>query len=174
MGSNRLTQWQDDYFTYMVKAYPDLERGESASVTGRRHIPTRVFKQAANLTKQKAQIESVLNSINPINAGKKRDEAIVLLKKFIPGMEDYEKQARKYRREIKALEAENAKLENEKAASEQKAEASENARKGKMLATAQLQADYHNLRRFVDSLPEDIVKQAQQTTKNQQKREVSL
>jgi len=159
---NRLTQWQDDYFSYMVKAYPDLERGESASVTGRRHIPTRVFKQAANLTKQKAQIEAVLGSINPINAGKKRDEAIALLKKFIPGMEDYEKQARKYRKEIKALEAENAKLENEKAASEQKAEASENARKGKMLATAQLQADYRNLQRFVDSLPEDIVKQAQQ------------
>ena len=49
---NRLTKWQDDYFTYMVKAYPDIERGESASETGRRHIPMRVFKQAVKLTKQ--------------------------------------------------------------------------------------------------------------------------
>lgn len=36
-----LTKWQDDFFAYMVEKYPDLERGESASKTGRNHIPTR-------------------------------------------------------------------------------------------------------------------------------------
>ena len=40
----QLTKWQDDFFSYMVKTYPDLERGESASETGRQHIPTRIFK----------------------------------------------------------------------------------------------------------------------------------
>ena len=165
---NRLTQWQDEYFAYMVKAYPDLERGESASVTGRRHIPTRVFKQAVRLNKQKAAIEAVLDSINPLNAGKKRDEAIALLKKFVPGMEDLEKQMLKYRREIKALEADNAELEKKAETAEAKATASENARKGKMLANAQLQANYNNLTRFVDSLPEDIRRQAQQTQRSHQ------
>ena len=75
----------------MVKFYPDLKRGESASVTGRRHIPTRVFKQAVRLTKQMAVIQTALDGINPINAGKKRDEVLALLKKFFPGMEDFEK-----------------------------------------------------------------------------------
>ena len=42
-----LTKWQDDFHAYMVEKYPDLERGESASKTGRKHIPTRLFKQAA-------------------------------------------------------------------------------------------------------------------------------
>ena len=31
----QLTKWQDDFFAHMVKKFPDLERGESASVTGR-------------------------------------------------------------------------------------------------------------------------------------------
>ena len=83
---NRLIKWQDDYFAFMVKAYPDLERGESASVTGRRHIPTRVFKQAVKLTKQMSAIHTALDGINPLNAGRKRDEVITLLKKFFPGM----------------------------------------------------------------------------------------
>ena len=48
----KLTQWQDKYWEHMVKKYPDLERGESASETGRDHIPTRVFKQMARLNKQ--------------------------------------------------------------------------------------------------------------------------
>ena len=44
-----LTKWQDDFHAYMVEKYPDLERGESASRTGRKHIPTRLFKQAVSL-----------------------------------------------------------------------------------------------------------------------------
>ena len=46
-NKKKLTQWQDKYWEHMVKKYPDLERGESASETGRDHIPTRVFKQMA-------------------------------------------------------------------------------------------------------------------------------
>ena len=33
-----LTKWQDDFHAYMVEKYPDLERGESASKTGRKHV----------------------------------------------------------------------------------------------------------------------------------------
>ena len=33
-NKKKLTQWQDDFWSYMVKFYPDLERGESASKTG--------------------------------------------------------------------------------------------------------------------------------------------
>ncbi len=41
--------------------YPDLERGESASQTGRDHIPPRVFKEMTRLTKQKAKLEELLS-----------------------------------------------------------------------------------------------------------------
>ena len=67
-----LTKWQDDFHAYMVEKYPDLERGESASKTGRKHIPTRLFKQAVSLSKQARAIEAALDGINPLNAGKKK------------------------------------------------------------------------------------------------------
>ena len=44
-NKKKLTQWQDRFWEHMVKKYPDLERGESASETGRDHIPPRVFKE---------------------------------------------------------------------------------------------------------------------------------
>lgn len=149
----QLTKWQDDFFAHMVKKFPDLERGESASVTGRRHIPTRVFKQAVHLTKQAAQIQASLDGINPLNASKKRDEALDLLQKFFPNMEKFETQVRKYRREIDRLEKSNAALAKKAAAGEKESFS-------KQLETAQLQADYHNLQRFVDLLPEEVKRQA--------------
>ena len=55
----------------MVKQYPELERGESASQTGREHIPPRIFKEMTQLTKQKEQLDALLVGINPFN-GKSR------------------------------------------------------------------------------------------------------
>ncbi len=59
-----LTKWQDDIHACMVEKYPDLEHGESASKTGWKHIPTRLFKQAVSLSKQARAIEAVLDGIN--------------------------------------------------------------------------------------------------------------
>lgn len=54
-NKKKLTWWQDEFWKHMVKKYPDLERGEAASVTGREHIPPRLFKEAAHLTRQAKQ-----------------------------------------------------------------------------------------------------------------------
>ena len=164
---NRLTKWQDDYFAYMVKTYPDLERGESASETGRRHIPTRIFKQAVRLTKQMSAIKTALDGINPINAGKKRDEALALLKKFFPDMEDFEKQVRKYKREIKQLETDKTELKQKAEAAEAKAEANSKTSLAKQIHETQLQVNYNELRKFVDALPPEIRQLAQQQHKPQ-------
>jgi hypothetical protein len=158
---NRLTKWQDDYFSYMVKAYPDLERGESASVTGRRHIPIRVFKQGIKLTKQMKAIQATLDGINPLNTKAKREEVLALLRRFFPGMEDFQKQAKKYEKEITLLEKENADLEK-------RAEAAEKTKMSKQMEAAQFKANYHNLLRFVDALPEEIKQQAQQSQRSHQ------
>ena len=154
----QLTKWQDDFFAHMVKSFPNIERGESASVTGRRHIPTRVFKQAVRLTRQAAHIQTVLDGINPINAGKKADEVQSLLQKFFPSMENFEAQVRKYKREIDSLEKENAALAK-------KAEAGEKNSISRELNQNKIRSDYDELRRFVDMLPEDIRQQAKQSQK---------
>ena len=106
-----LSRWQDDFHAYMVEKYSDLERGESASKTGRKHIPTRLFKQAVSLSKQAKSIEAALDGINPLNAGKKKEEAIALLKKWFPQMESFSGQLKKYKVTITDLLEENKKLE---------------------------------------------------------------
>ncbi len=66
-NKKKLTQWQDRFWEHMVKKYPDLERGESASETGRDHIPPRLFKEAVHLNRMKEQIMAILNDTNPFN-----------------------------------------------------------------------------------------------------------
>jgi len=156
----QLTKWQDDFFAHMVKKFPHIERGESASVTGRRHIPTRVFKQAVRLTRQATQIQATLDGINPLNAGKKKDEVLDMLHKFFPNMERFETQVRKYKREIDYLEKENAALSK-------KAVSNEKDSIGRQMETAKLQIEHQKLQRFVDSLPDEIKRQVRTSQKNQ-------
>ena len=85
----QLSKWQDEFHAHMVKKYPDLARGESSRETGRKHIPTWLFKQSVSLSKQASQITQELSGINPINASKKRDNAMKMLKKWFPKMEDF-------------------------------------------------------------------------------------
>ena len=44
-NKKKLTWWQDEFWKHMVEKYPDLERGESASMTGREHIPQLLLKK---------------------------------------------------------------------------------------------------------------------------------
>ena len=67
-NKKKLIKWQGDFWEHMVKRYPDLERGESASQTGREHIPPRLFKEMTQLTKQKEQLDALLVGINPSTA----------------------------------------------------------------------------------------------------------
>ncbi len=143
----QLTKWQDDFFTYMVKNFPELERGESASVTGRRHIPTRLFKQAANLSKKATRIQNELDSINPLNAGKKKAEISLLLDQFFPHLEKLETQLRKYRREISSLVGDNTTLEKKLDAAKPSIP--------KQLEESKRQQEFDFLRKFYRDIPQE-------------------
>jgi hypothetical protein len=156
----QLTKWQDDFFAHMVKGFPDLERGESASVTGRRHIPTRVFKQAAHLTKQATKIQTALEGINPLNAGRKRDEVIALLQKFFPDMEGLETRLRRYKRELDRQEKENADLVK-------KIDAAKPSIKDR-LTEGNLLSEVQSLRRLYNAVPEDIRREVEATLRKPQ------
>ena len=134
----------------MVKKYPELERGESASETGRDHIPPRVFKQAKNLNKQWQHISDLLGDINAFNAKKVSAELDAALRKFFPAMGKFLTETKKYDKAIRALKADNAELQAE--LKDAKAESYH-----KLLADAQLRADYENLQRAMDKIPPEIV-----------------
>ena len=145
-----LSRWQDDFHAYMVEKYPDLERGESALKTGRKHIPTRLFKQAVSLSKQVKTIETALDGINPLNAGKKKEEALALLKKWFPQMENFSGQLKKYKVTITDLLEENKKLEA-------RAKAGESGKLKDRMERAKLESELHNIQRLVERIPPDML-----------------
>ena len=107
----KLTWWQDEFWKHMVKKYPDMERGESASETGREHIPPRLFKQAVKLNKQREMLMNLLTEINPLNAKKKVAEIEALLDEYISGVEQMKTKLKKYDTAYKTLKTEITELE---------------------------------------------------------------
>ena len=149
-NKKKLTQWQDEFWEHMVRKYPELERGESASETGRDHIPPRVFKQAKNLNKQWQYIQSLLGDINAFNAKKVSAELDAALRKFFPALGKFVTETKKYDKAIRSLQTDNAELQ-------EKLKDAKEESYHKLLADAQLRADYENLQRAMDKIPPEIV-----------------
>ena len=154
-NKKKLTQWQDGFWEHMVKKYPDLERGESASETGRDHIPPRLFKEAVHLNWMKDQIMAILNDTNPFNKKAKAEELEALLGKYVPGAEALRTNLKKYDAAYKTLTAENTALEKQLDASSK-----ESVRK-KLEINEKLR-ELDELHRMVDVLPPEILQAAKQ------------
>ena len=116
-NKKKLTQWQDEYWSYMVKKYPDLERGESASETGRTHLPPRIFKQATKMHRLEQKLRELLSSINPMNAKRIREEILKILDDYIPGVAELMTKTQALKKSEKELLGEIAVLKNEANAS---------------------------------------------------------
>ena len=78
-------KWQDDFYACMSERWPELDRGQKAEVTGRKHIPVWLFKKARQLDEQMGRINSLLKDKNPFTASKSRKEAVELLMKWYQG-----------------------------------------------------------------------------------------
>ena len=151
-NKKKLTWWQDEFWKHMVKKYPDLERGESASETGRTHIPPRLFKEAVHLNRMKDQIMAILNDSNPFNKKSKAEELEALLDKYIPGVEAMRTKLKKYDKTYKELTAENAELEKElNSASRESIQ--------KKLEIQRKLSELDELRRTVDAIPDAVIRE---------------
>ena len=154
-NKKKLTWWQDEFWKHMVKKYPDLERGESASETGRTHIPPRLFKEAVHLNRRKEQIMAILNDTNPFNKKTKAEELAALLDKYIPGAEAMRTKLRKYDAAYRELTAENAALEKQLGAASKESVL-------KKLEINEKLRELDELHRMVDVLPPEILQAAKQ------------
>ena len=150
-NKKKLTWWQDEFWKHMVKKYPDLERGESASETGRTHIPPRLLKEAVHLNRMKDQIMAILNDSNPFNKKVKAEELEALLDKYIPGVEVMRTKLKKYDKTYKELTAENAELEKKLSSASK-----ESVRK--KLEISQKLNELDELRRTVDAIPDEFIR----------------
>ena len=143
----QLSQWQDEFHAHMKKAFPVLKRGESALVTRRKHIPTWLFKQSVDLTRQ-------------LNAGKKRDEVLEMVGPYFSRLERHLGQMKKYQATIDYLTQENEGLK-EKVNSEKSIQ--------KQMEVLMLKKENEQLRRFVQRIPPEVRQALKEQQQGQQR-----
>ena len=158
-NKKKLTQWQDKYWEHMVKKYPDLERGESASETGRDHIPTRVFKQMSRLTKQMEKLDAMLADVKFTNYKDKTAQIAAFLEKYIPDVAAMETQMKKYEKFFKTADGKQKALEKKNAELTEALEKSEQQSTLKKLQEARLQSDYERVKGILDRIPPEILRE---------------
>ena len=87
-----------------------------------------------------------------MNAGKKKEEALSMLKKWFPQMENFSGQLKKYKFTINDLLEENKKLET-------RAKASEAGKIKNTMEKAKLESDLYNMQRLLERIPPEILEQ---------------
>ena len=157
MGNKKkLSWWQDKFWEHMVPKYPDLERGESASQTGRDHIPPRIFKEMTRLNKQRQKLDELLTGIGPLNGKKRAAEISKLLDGYIPAVEKMHTQLKKYNVAFTETTTENKRLKKKATELEQSLEAATKTSALKELRDAQLRRDYEDALAQLERIPKEI------------------
>ena len=142
--------------------------------TGRKHIPTWLFKMGTRLDKQYEEIVSALSDINAFNAGKKRDKALELLTSWLPEMEKFSKEIHKqdsYIESLKAKIGEEAdyagRMRDEKYAEELKVQKA-NQR------IFELQKTNQQMERLLSKIPPEVLAEIQKSSKMKSKERQEL
>ena len=155
-NKKKLTQWQDEYWKHMVKKYPDFERGESASLTGRTHIPPRIFKQATKLNRLEKKLKELLSSINAMNAKSVREEILKILDEYIPGVAELMTKTKALKRVEKEQKAEIAQLKKEADSSKPSVQRLLELEK-KVQEQEELQRTISSLQQTLTAIPPEII-----------------
>ena len=156
-NKKKLIWWQDEFWKHMVKKYPDLERGESASETGRDHIPPRVFKEMTRLNKQREKLDELLNGINPFNAKGRANQINKLLDSYIPAAEKMQTQLKKYKGAFTTTMSENSQLKQKNKQLSQELKDSQSESALKKLKDAKLEQDYHAALEIIERIPNEVL-----------------
>ena len=113
-GNNKkMIWWQDEFWAYMVKEFPTLQRGQSARSTRRKHIPTQLFKQATSLNNLLAEVCDLIRQMNPLNKKTLMPVIEQKLSKLFGGAASFQAELKKILRENKSLKSEVGDLERQ-------------------------------------------------------------
>lgn len=153
-----LVKWQDEFWQHMVKQYPELERGESASQTGRGHIPPRIFKEMTQLTKQKEQLDALLVGINPFNGKSRAAEISKLLDNYIPAVSKMRTELNRYQVAFTETAAENRQLKKKNKTLSASLDKAKDGSVLKRLEDAKLRQDYEAALKTLDSIPPEVIR----------------
>ncbi len=145
----KLSKWQDEFHEFMVKFYPDIERGTSATLTNRKHIPTYIFKSAAKLEKMQAEIEEVLRKTNLTNASKNSQKAIKLIESWVPMVETFETKVNMLSKSLQAEQKDNKALREAYKEEYDKADS-------RLMELVVLRKQVESLQKLYEKVPEEI------------------
>ena len=98
--------WQDGFFEYMHEQYSQLERGEPAAETKRKHIPVWLYKKGEHLDRMYGQVKEILDNIGILNAKGKSKEALELLRQWSKEGEYFSSKIKEVTGHIDGLNAE--------------------------------------------------------------------
>ena len=161
-----LSEWQTAYHERMSARWNELERGQSSMITGRKHIPTWLFKLGGRLDKQYEEIVAALSDINAFNAGKKRDKALSLLSAWLPDVEKFTREIGKQSAYIDSLKKKigqetdyAGRLRDEKYAEELKVQKANQK-------IFELQRTNQQLERLLRKIPPEVLEELQKSNRN--------
>lgn len=156
-NKKKLTWWQDKFWEHMVANYPDLERGESASQTGRDHIPPRIFKEMTHLTQQRQKLDQLLTGIGPLNSKKRAAEISELLDGYIPAVEKMRTQLKKYSTAFTSTKTENENLKKKNKKLSESLEEANHESVLKKLNDARVQREYQEALAVLERIPPEVI-----------------
>lgn len=151
-----LSEWQTRYYEFMHERWHELERGQSAQVTKRKHIP-----MADNLDYLYNKLSNVIENINIIGMKKDKAEALDILSEFVPKVQKFSAKVNLYNDYINELEervsiqkTNNRKLTNENQQLKEKVIIKE-FETGEKLRQMQMQVDKYE--KYIKKIPKDII-----------------
>ena len=154
-----MIQWQDDFYACMSERWPELERGAPAVETKRRHLTPQWYKKVTAMDAKREKLETVLNGINVLNAGKKREEAIATLKQILPQVESFQTEIQRMQAVADAAQHQQRRSdrENETLKDELTAERRESAEQRAKLTV--LEERYKRAEKLLSKVSRDVILQ---------------
>ena len=158
-NKKNMIRWQDDFYACMAERWPELERGTPAVETKRKHLTPQWYKKVTAMDAKLEKLETVLNGINVLNAGKKREEAVALLAQLLPEVESFQAEIQRMQEAVsRSLSMQRCSAEeNEALKGELTAERRKSAEQRAKLAV--LEERYRRAEKLLSKLPRDVILQ---------------
>ncbi len=157
-----LSKWQDSYYEYMTKYYPDLNRGIPRAITGRKHIPSYLFKQAAELSKGYGILKS-LENVNVFNVRSIKKETLQDMGRILKCASSLAAKTKETEEYIKSLEKEIERKKTEIAAQDKALEQQDRKNESLLNELILAQRDIRDLeswqrkaQKFLDKVPPEV------------------
>lgn len=164
-----MIRWQDNFYACMSERWPELERGTPAVETKRRHLTPQWYKRVTAMDTKLEKLETALNGINVLNAGKKREEAVALLAQLLPEVESFQAEIQRMQQAVsRSLTMQRCSAEeNETLKDELTAERRKSAEQRAKLTV--LEERYKRAEKLLKRLPLELTERVEDKEKSQER-----